>query len=43
VSFVDNNLLSFIISVLENIKSLLVVDIDELTTLIDEDLPPSRV
>jgi hypothetical protein len=40
MSSVDNNLLSFNISVLEDIKAFLVVNVLEVHTFIGEDLPP---
>jgi hypothetical protein len=43
MSFVNNNILTFIISGIRNIKYLLVVDIDEVSSSIPEDLPPVGV
>jgi hypothetical protein len=40
---VNNNLLSFIVFVLVDIKGFLVVDIDEVLSFIGEDLPPFQV
>jgi hypothetical protein len=41
VSLPDDNFLSFIILVLEDIDCLLVLDIDEVFSSVLEDLPPS--
>jgi hypothetical protein len=43
VSLPDNNFLSFKILSLEDIKCLLVLDVDEVISSVPEDLPPVRV
>jgi hypothetical protein len=43
MSAVDNNLLSFSILSLVNVKNLLVLDVDEVVSSVLEDLPPVRV
>jgi hypothetical protein len=43
VSVPDNNFLSFSILSLEDIKYLLVLDVDEVVSSVLEDLPPSRL
>jgi hypothetical protein len=41
MSTVDNNLLSFIVFLLVDINNFLVLDVDEVFSMISEDLPPS--
>ena len=43
VSTVGLNVLSFFIVASNNIKNLVVLDVDEFMTLISEELPPSRI
>jgi hypothetical protein len=43
VSAINLNILSFSIFSSSNIKNLLVLDIDEVSSVVGEDLPPSRV